>query len=72
MTIDPLFDTTKLSALGVSKVEEVRESFSRLLWELRATVPVTGREWALVETKLEEASFYAVKSLKNHPANVKE
>lgn len=72
MNIDPLFDTTTtLSALGISKMEEVRKSFSQLLWELRATVPVMGREWALVQTKLEEASFHAVKSLKNHPANVK-
>jgi hypothetical protein len=69
MIIDPLFDTTQLSADGLMKLKEIRIAFTNLLYQLRDTVPTTGREWAIVQTKLEEASFFAVKSLKNQQSN---
>jgi hypothetical protein len=69
MIIDPLFDTTQLSASGLMKLKDIRIAFTNLLNQLRNTVPTTGREWAIVQTKLEEASFFAVKSLKNQQSN---
>jgi hypothetical protein len=62
MTIDPLFKGTALSNEGLDHVTAIAESFTQLLQILENICP-KGRELSIVRTKLEEASFYAKKSL---------
>ena len=62
MIIDPLFQYTTLSQDGRDKAAYIAEVFSTLLYALEDTCP-KGREFSIVRTKLEEASFYAKKSL---------
>jgi len=68
MITDPLFFSVKLNAVGVAKAQNIRELFTLLLADLENTCPVS-RELAIVRTKLEEASFYAVKSLGKEKEN---
>ena len=53
------FSTTKVTPEGVQKINRYREVFDVVLEELKILCP-EGRELALVKTKLEEASFFAV------------
>ena len=53
-----------LNDKGTDRAREISIAFSNLLFYLEDTLP-KGREFAIVRTKLEEASFYAKKSL-NH------
>ncbi len=69
MTINPLFSTTKLNEDGVAKATYIRESFNALLSALEDTLPGNSRELSIVRTKLEEASFYAIKALRNYEGN---
>ena len=62
MTVNPLFQSHKLNAAGVAKSQEISEVFDVLLGWLRPLCTV-GREFALVQTKLEEAAFYAKKAM---------
>lgn len=68
MIIDPLFSFTPLSEEGKSKAVKVAELFTSLFEELESICP-KGREFSIVRTKLEEASFYAKKSLVNYGGN---
>lgn len=68
MTIDPLFGSTALSNLGLEKATEISKAFTALLNTLEDLCPM-GREFSIVRTKLEEASFYAKKSLRTHEPN---
>lgn len=70
MVIDQLFSSTQLNTEGLAKANEISEHFTRLVDELAALIPGKSREIALVFTKLEEASFYAKKALRNYPSNV--
>lgn len=56
------FSTTKVTPEGVQKINQSRTIFDNALEELKAICP-EGREFALVKTKLEEASFFAVKAI---------
>jgi hypothetical protein len=67
--INPLFSTVKLSVEGVTKVGYLREDFSRLLEDIESVLPGNSREISIMRTKLEEASFYAVKALRNYKEN---
>jgi hypothetical protein len=68
MTVDPLFKGTAFSNEGLDKAATISEGFTRLLQTLEDVCP-KGREMAIVRTKLEEASFYAKKSLASVEAN---
>ena len=59
---DPLFTFHKLNDDGIKKAEEIAASFSELLRVLRFSCP-QGREFSIVMTKLEEACFFAKKSM---------
>lgn len=62
MIIDPLFASRRLNTDGVAYAHKVEELFSDLLHTLQYVLP-EGREFSIVKTKLEEASFYAKKAL---------
>lgn len=69
--IDPLFSYHQLNETGVQNANRVSQVFDTLLQELRTLCP-EGREFSIVKTKLEEASFFAKKSVANVAANQKE
>lgn len=56
------FASTKVTKEGVDKINKTREIFDGALEELKKICP-EGREFSLVKTKLEEASFYAIKAI---------
>lgn len=56
------FSTTKVTPEGVQKINQSRAIFDKTLDELKTICP-EGRELSLVKTKLEEASFFAVKAI---------
>lgn len=56
------FISYKVTLEGLEKINNVRGYFSALLDRLATCVP-DGREFSLVKTKLEEASFFAVKGI---------
>jgi hypothetical protein len=64
--MDPLFQFHRLNEVGIEKAVKIAESFDRLLTELKELCP-EGREFSIVKTKLEEASFFAKKSMANRP-----
>lgn len=65
MTIRSEFVSATLNAQGIEKVTKVREAFSALLDVVEESTREGGdhRSLAIVRTKLEEASFYAVKAV---------
>jgi hypothetical protein len=67
--IDPLFSSVHLNDKGTDRAREISIAFSKLLYYLEDTLP-KGREFAIVRTKLEEASFYAKKSLSTAMENI--
>jgi hypothetical protein len=66
MIIDPLFSFTVMSEEGKAKSQYIAEVFSTLLYALEDTLPGNNREFAIAKTKLEEASFFAKKALRNY------
>ena len=62
MAVNRLFQVHKLNEKGLYKAGQIAESFSNLLEELAEYCP-EGRELAIVKTKLEEAAFFAKKSM---------
>lgn len=71
MTPEETFRTHLLNEGGIMKARKVGLAFAQLLGELREICPA-GRELALVTTKLEEACFFAKKSVARMPENQKE
>ena len=67
--IDPLFNSIVLSREGVDKAITISEEFTRLLRCLEELLPGGSREISILKTKLEEASFYAKKALRNYEGN---
>ena len=67
--IDPLFGYTALSEDGRNKVQVIAERFTQLLRQLEELLPGGSREISILKTKLEEASFYAKKALRNYEGN---
>lgn len=49
---------------------EIAVAFSDLLFALEDILPGNNREFAIAKTKLEEASFFAKKALRNYKENV--
>lgn len=70
MIIDPLFSSIGLSNTGLDKASGISEAFTRLLLTLGDTLPGNSREISIIKTKLEEASFYAKKALRNYKENL--
>lgn len=66
--VSPLFQFHKLNASGIVKANAVGLSFADLLEKLESICP-QGREFAIVKTKLEEACFFAKKSVATQPDN---
>lgn len=66
--IDPKFDSFKLNDDGQKKADEIGVLFTGLLRGLKEICP-EGREFSVVQTKLEEASFFAKKSIALDPSN---
>lgn len=54
---------------GKNKAGVLGDLFSHLLNEVEQVVGTTGREIAIVRTKLEEASFFAKKAMAVRPEN---
>lgn len=68
LKIDPLFATHKLNNDGQHKARLISYAFEDLLNKLSIyTEP--GREASIMRTKLEEAAFYAKKSMASNDAN---
>jgi hypothetical protein len=70
MNTSPLFSSVKLNEEGLTKVEIIRRAFTDLLNAVEYELPGNSREISIVKTKLEEASFYAVKAVRNYIGNV--
>lgn len=66
--INSLFQFHKLNADGIKKAEAIAQLFSDLLSELETNC-APNREFAIVKTKLEEAAFFAKKSMAISPLN---
>lgn len=68
MQIDPLFRVHILNETGIAKARRIAAAFNDLLMVLNE-VCVPGRERSLVYTKLEEAAFFAKKSMASQDEN---
>lgn len=62
------FEVHRLNEAGMEKVKLIASHFDTVLNSLTAICPV-GRELAIVKTKLEEACFFAKKSIANESEN---
>jgi hypothetical protein len=67
--MDPLFTVHRLNDEGMRKAQHSAEAFDALLSTLRVLCPENTREFSIVKTKLEEASFFAKKSIAIDPTN---
>lgn len=68
MNIRPEFQVHMLSELGKARAKDIACAFSDLLDRLEAQ-GITGRDMALVKTKLEEACFVAKRGMASLPEN---
>ncbi len=69
--VRPEFGVHLLNDRGIENAAEMSIKFSHLTDWLE-DVCLQGREWAIVKTKLEEASFFAKKAMAIKPENQKE
>ena len=69
MMINPLFASTLYSEVGKNKIFALREGFTFFLERVEELLPGNSRELSIIRTKLEEASFYAIKALRNYEEN---
>ena len=69
--IHKAFTVHKLNADGLSQAEELAQRFSELL-DFTDSIGFDPRLDAIVKTKLEEACFFAKKSMAMNPANQEE
>lgn len=67
--IDGLFQVHMLNADGKAKAQVIAKSFNQLLADLNGVGALEGREGSLVKTKLEEACFFAKKSMATNLMN---
>jgi hypothetical protein len=70
--LNPLFTTHLLNEKGIKEAREVGQTFNQCLAHLEDLVGGNGkltREFSLVKTKLEEACFFAKKTLASLPEN---
>lgn len=64
------FAVHTLNEAGIEKAQQIAAAFDALLETLKGTC-VAGRHFSIVKTKLEEASFFAKKSMATDLANQK-
>ena len=62
MKTNPLFASRKLNTKGAEDAKKIEQMFSDLLNNISELIPC-GREFSIVQTKLEEASMFAKKAL---------
>lgn len=62
------FAVHKLNAEGIQKATDIADTFDEMLSALLTVCP-PGREFSIVVTKLEEACFFAKKSMAQDPSN---
>lgn len=69
----PLFEVHALNDEGIAKAQRIAASFSTLLriLEFECSPQEKSREFSIVKTKLEEASFFAKKAMASAPENQK-
>ena len=67
--MDSLFQVHRLNDEGLRKATMLASAFDALLAELRVLCPEATREFSIVKTHLEEACFFAKKSIANSPEN---
>ena len=60
--VNPLFEVHRLNEPGLDAARDIANKFDNLLLDLEK-VCGTGREFAIVKTKLEEACFFAKKAM---------
>lgn len=68
--MNPEFEVNRLNEDGIDKAEAIALMFDSLLNDLKDFCP-EGREFSIVRTKLEEASFFAKKSMARSSVNQK-
>lgn len=62
------FEVHKLNDDGMTKAKAIAQAFDVCLETLK-TLCVDGREFSITKTKLEEASFFAKKSMASQQVN---
>lgn len=68
--MNPEFEVHRLNDDGIDKAEAIALMFDSLLNDLKDLCP-EGREFSIMKTKLEEASFFAKKSMARSSVNQK-
>lgn len=63
------FEVHMLNAEGVKKANVIANIFDTALDNLLLLIGVSGREVAIVKTKMEEASFFSKKAMASRPEN---
>lgn len=63
------FSVHRLNPTGLECADRCAAAFDRLLTELDVIGMESGRERAIVVTKLQEASFFAKRAVALNPAN---
>lgn len=68
--MNPEFEVHLLNDTGITNAKAIAAVFDTALDQLKALCP-EGREFSIVKTKLEEASFFAKKGMAKHTSNQK-
>lgn len=63
------FEVHMLNEDGKIRAKAIAEAFDHCLTSLMVVCPVNNREFSIVRTKLEEACFFAKKSMANDHRN---
>lgn len=63
------FQVHMLNAEGIAKAKSIADLFNDFASNLEGLCGPGGREMAIVNTKLEEASFFAKKAMANQTVN---
>jgi len=66
---DPLFEVYRLNDDGLKKAASIAALFDKVLHELESVCRTDSREFSIVKTKLEEASFFAKKAMSIETGN---
>ena len=69
--MNPEFRVHMLNDIGKQKAKDIADTLDQCLETLKTVCP-PGREMSIVKTKLEEACFFAKKSMANDVGNTQE
>lgn len=67
--VSSLFEVHRLNEEGLQKAELIAQAFDTLLNGLATVCNAEDREFSIVRTKLEEAAFFAKKSMAKQSEN---